>query len=118
MGYSAEFELEIEVEGEFTDEDVGRLKAKIGDDPDLYGMSGYARKDKKGAYFSAQGTTGGGLEEWGTTQAKRIMRILGPCHITFAYYYRERDPDDSQYFDPDDYADLVPALEQLAREGE
>ena len=46
---------------------------------------------------------------------KSIFQITGPCEVTYNYYYSDRDPDDAGYFDAEDYAKMIPPLEQLAQ---
>lgn len=58
---------------------------------------------------------GVGTDEASHEFAKDIFRAAGcPVEVTIRWWYRDRDPDETEFFGEDDYNKMIPPLEQLA----
>jgi hypothetical protein len=112
---SRSYEINIEVEGLEDDEDE-KVKAAIESVEDIevntYGSTVFAAGDT---------TLAGGTTEDDRAQeiAKAIWAaVKAPVAITISWYFKDRDPDETNYFTEDEYDKMFPALEQLAMAAE
>lgn len=79
--------------------------------------------DNYGHHFESEGPlslgSGTALNEYAAEQTLKIFKVLGePAEVYWAWWYEDRDPDDTDSFGEDHYNEWLHPLEQLAEAAE
>ena len=98
MGRSTTYNVEITFEGELSPGGEARIKALLENETEFDEVGVWYQKDAKTFVITSEEEVGGDYNDFGRDQTKIIFRLLGICEVNWAWYYQEREPDDSDSF--------------------
>jgi hypothetical protein len=109
---SRSYEVEIEIEG-LKEGEAAKIEAALDESGEGLTAESYA------VLFHAYGDTtlSGGCST--DDRAEELARVIfeavkRPVDITFSWWFKEREPDETNFFSDEEFAEMFPALTQLA----
>ncbi len=118
MGTRTEYSVEILIDTNLSSISAEEAKAALRSSTAFDTIDSVAHASSKHITICCFGDVRGDYSAWGRHQTREIFRALGPCQVSWAWYYQDREPDDSDYFEEDDYHEMISPLEQLAQTAE